>query len=300
MKKFTLVAIMAIVVAAFTACGNKEGKSSKNTADEDSVAYALGLTQGQQIQMALAQMGVDSTNIDQFLKGMKAGIKDSGNKKKDAYNKGLMMGMQASMFLKQNVNQQLFAGDSTKSLSPEKFMEGIIAAAKHKKGGMTIEQAQRVLQTDVPKIQARYAEKVYGPAKKESQAFMAKIAKQPGIKAVGNGIYVKEVKAGTGEKPTMSDNVNIDYELKDIAGKTVDKQQGATMPLASSVPGFSKALTQMPEGATWEIYIPYEQGYGAEGAGNAIKPFAALHFTVTLHNVVKAQAQGAPAAPKTK
>lgn len=301
MKKFAIVAVMAIVVASFTACGNKNSKSSKNTGDEDSVAYALGLSQGQSLPQALVQMGVDSTNVDEFLKGMKAGIKGAGDKKKDAYNKGLMMGLQASMFLKQNVNPQLFAQDSTKSLSFDKFMEGFTAAAKHKKGQMTIEQAQKVLQNDIPVIQERYAEKAYGPQKKQSVDYMAKVSKQPGVKALGKGVYYKEVKAGSGAVPTAQDIVKVNYEGKTADGNTFDKQDGASMPVGQSIPGFSLALSHMPVGATWEIYIPYEQGYGAQGAGTHIKPFSALHFTVTLVDIEKnEQAAQAVPAPKGK
>lgn len=300
MKKFAIVAIMAISVAAFTACGNKGSKTGKNAGDEDSVAYALGLSQGQSVPQALVQMGVDSTNLDEFLKGMKAGIKGAGDKKKDAYNKGLMMGLQASMFLKQNVNPQLFAQDSTKSLSIDKFMEGFIAAAKNKKGAMTVEQAQVVLQRDVPIIQGRYAEKTYGPLKKQSDEFMTKISKQPGVKSLGNGVYYKEVKAGTGEIPTAQDMVKMNYEGKTADGKTFDKQQNATMPVGQSIPGFSLALSHMPVGATWEIYIPYQQGYGSQGAGNHIKPYSALHFTVTLLSIEKKPEAPKPAAPTKK
>lgn len=298
MKKFAIVAVMAIAAAVFSGCGNSKQKTSgKNAGDEDSVAYALGISQGQQITMALTQMGVDSTQLDAFFKGMKEGVKGAGDKKKDAYNKGLMMGLQASMFLKQNVNPQLFSGDSTKSLSMNKFMEGFIASAKHKKGKMTPEQAQMVLQRDIPIIQARYAEKMYGPNKKESEAYMAKVAKQPGVKALPNGIYYKEVKAGNGKVATAQDMVKINYEGKTPDGKTFDKQENATMPVGQSIPGFSTALQHMPKGATWEIYIPFDQAYGAQGAGAKIKPFQALHFTVTLLDVVE-RPTAAP-APQT-
>lgn len=300
MKKFAFVAVMAIVIAGFTACGNKNSKSSKSTGDEDSVAYALGFSQGQSVPQALAQMGVDSTNLDEFLKGMKAGVKGAGDKKKDAYNKGLMMGLQASMFLKQNVNPQLFAQDSTKSLSIDKFMEGFIAAAKGKKGKMTVEQAQMVLQKDVPVIQGRYAEKAYGAQKRQSDAYMAKVAKQPGVKALGNGVYYKEVKAGKGDTPTAQDVVKLNYDGKTADGKTFDKQNNATMPVGQSIPGFSIALSHMPVGATWEIYIPYNQAYGAQGAGNRIKPFSALHFTVTLLSIEKGQPSQAMPQPQGK
>ena len=41
----------------------------------------------------------------------------------------------------------------------------------------------------------------------------------------------------------------------------------------------------MPVGAKWELYIPYNLGYGENGAGNNIKPFSALIFKLELLEV---------------
>lgn len=40
----------------------------------------------------------------------------------------------------------------------------------------------------------------------------------------------------------------------------------------------------MPVGATWELYIPYELGYGEAGSG-PIPPFSALIFKITLVDI---------------
>lgn len=86
---------MAIAVAAtFTSCGNSNKKSDAGSQkEEDSLAYAMGVMESQQMQMALQQIGVDSTNIDEFLKGVKDGVQSAGDKDKDAYNKGLAIGV---------------------------------------------------------------------------------------------------------------------------------------------------------------------------------------------------------------
>ena len=43
----------------------------------------------------------------------------------------------------------------------------------------------------------------------------------------------------------------------------------------------------MPVGSKWELYIPYELAYGERGAGQDIKPYSALIFTVELLDIEK-------------
>ena len=59
------------------------------------------------------------------------------------------------------------------------------------------------------------------------------------------------------------------------------------------IPGWTKALQQMPVGSKWEIYIPADQAYGSRGAG-PIGPNETLIFEVELLDII------APEAPKDK
>ena len=69
MKKIVIVAVMAIAVGLFSGCGNSNKKSDTGTQkDEDSLAYAMGIMESQQMKMALSQIGVDSAYIDEFIK----------------------------------------------------------------------------------------------------------------------------------------------------------------------------------------------------------------------------------------
>ena len=289
MKKLAIVAAMAMAIASFTACGNQTKKGGLKT-DVDSLSYAIGMEQSQGIQQYLQQLGVDSTYLDEFVKGLEAGANSNDDKKKTAYNAGVAAGMQMSMMVKKGINQQLFGKDSTKSVSMKQLIAGFKAGVKGKGGLMTIEQAQTAERTIVPRIQSQVAEKTYGANKKKSEAFMAKIAKQPGIKKLGKGVYYKVEKEGTGAIPTASQTVKIEYEGRTIDGKEFDstKDKGAVaMPVGGVIPGFTEALTHMPVGSTWEIYIPYDAAYGSRQMSQDIVPFSALTFKVTLVSIEK-------------
>lgn len=290
MKKIAIVATMAIAVASFTACGNKTQKGGLKT-DIDSLSYALGLEQSQGVDRFMQQQGIDSTLMNEFLKGLEEGINEKGDKKEQAHNMGVSVGVQLSQ-MKENINQSLFAGDSTQSINMKKFVAGFKAGAKGKGGVMTVEQARMVEQTLVKKIQDAAAEKNFGENKRASQAFMAKMAQDKDVKKLANGVLYKVVKAGTGAVPTKQQTVKIEYEGKTVNGKVFDstKQRGAmSMPVGGTIPGFTEALTHMPVGSTWEVYIPADQAYGSRQMGQDIKPFSALHFTITLVGIEESQ-----------
>src|SRR3546814_15108935 len=64
-------------------------------------------------------------------------------------------------------------------------------------------------------------------------------------------------------------------------GTVFDQQEQAPLPVAGSVPGFSKALKKMQRGGKYKIVIPPEEGYGEQDAG-PIPPNSTLSFDVDL------------------
>ena len=47
------------------------------------------------------------------------------------------------------------------------------------------------------------------------------------------------------------------------------------------IAGWTEALTMMPVGSKWQLYIPYKLAYGNRSHGE-IKPYSALIFDVEL------------------
>lgn len=289
---------MAIVAAGFASCGNSTPKEDLKS-DVDSLSYAFGIDQGQSAKQYLQQMQIDTAYIDEFIKGMNDGAQNADDKKRAAYNAGIGVGMQMNMIIKQQINRQIFGEDSTRTISMNNFLSGFAASAKGKGQKMTVEQARTIEQNTSKAIQTKAAEKTYGANKKKSDAYMAANAKKPGVKTIGQGVQVKELKAGSGATPKTTDVVKINYVGKTIEGKVFDHRDNAPMPVSGVIPGFTEALTKMPVGAKWEITIPYSAGYGSQQPSPDLKPFSTLVFTVELLGIEKAP-EGRPAMPGAK
>ena len=71
-----------------------------------------------------------------------------------------------------------------------------------------------------------------------------------------------------------------------MSGNFVQRGEPATFPLNGVIKGWTEALTMMPVGSKWELYIPQNLGYGARQAGK-IKPYSTLIFTVELVGIDK-------------
>lgn len=122
--------------------------------------------------------------------------------------------------------------------------------------------------------------------RKAGEEFMAKIAKEAGVQPLGGGVFYKELKAGTGAKPTQDSQVRVNYEGRLIDGTVFDSSykrgEPATFGVGGVIQGWQIALKAMPVGSEWEVYIPQYYGYGANGSGSNIPPYSALVFKVEL------------------
>ena len=50
----------------------------------------------------------------------------------------------------------------------------------------------------------------------------------------------------------------------------------------NAIKGWTEALTMMPVGSKWQLFIPAELAYGASSPTPAIKPYSTLIFDVEL------------------
>ena len=81
MKKFTLGALVALAALSLGSCGNSTPKADLKD-DLDSLSYAIGMAQSNGLSQYLVErMGVDSTYVDEFIKGLNEGV-NAGDKRR--------------------------------------------------------------------------------------------------------------------------------------------------------------------------------------------------------------------------
>ena len=106
-----------------------------------------------------------------------------------------------------------------------------------------------------------------------------------------SGLQYEVINEGnTGTYAKATDQVQCHYEGTLIDGTEFDssykRKEPATFRANQVIKGWTEALTMMPVGSKWELYIPQELAYGARETGGQIKPFSTLIFEVELIKIL--------------
>ena len=288
MKKIVLFA--AIAAATGLASCTAQAPKANLKSEIDSLSYMMGVTNTQGLMDFAAQrLGVDSANTADFIKGIAEGI-NKFSKKERAYNAGIQIGQQLSADMFEGINNQLFAGDSTQSLNKENFLAGFMAAVKNG-AVVTMEEAQAYVKENSEAIKAKALEAKYGENKAAGIKFLEENKTKEGVITTESGLQYKVIKAGKGEIPTKESSVKVNYKGTLIDGTEFDssykRNAPATFRADQVIKGWTEALTMMPVGSKWELYIPQELAYGSRETGGLIKPFSTLIFEVELLEIEK-------------
>ena len=282
-------AVAAVAAVMMYSCGNGTPKANLKT-DVDTVSYALGVDQSQGLKEYLVgNMGIDTTYIDEFIKGLNEGANAGDNKKKAAYYAGIQIGQQISNQMVKSINFQLFGNDSTKTISLKNLMAGFVSGVTGKGALMTPDSARQVAQNMMRQIKAKSLMKEFGPNKEAGEKFLAENAKKEGIVTLPSGVQYKVLKEGTGVIPVDTSMVKVHYEGRTLEGTVFDSSYKRGEPtkfrLDQVIAGWKDALKNMPAGSTWEVYVPQELAYGERQQGADIKPFSMLIFKIELLDV---------------
>ncbi len=120
--------------------------------------------------------------------------------------------------------------------------------------------------------------------------FLEENGKKEGVVTTESGLQYKVLKQSRGMRYDEKTHgkaaeCSVIYEGRLLDGTVFDATETpVTMPINRVVPGFSEALKLMPVGSTYEVYIPAELGYGANGPG-VIGNNATLIFKLTLTDI---------------
>lgn len=303
MKRILLLALtVAVSASLFTAhADNKKRKKNKKVQQvvekpvslvtaSDSVSYAAGMAMTNGLLPFLKnQYGVDEVFIDQFVEGFQKAMNEGVGDPIKAYSAGMQI---AAM-----VNDRMIPGEKAKlagtpdSLQTDLFVKGFIASLK--KDTTLFKNADAELLYE--KRQAAAQEAKNERNKKEGEQFLAENKTKEGVITTPSGLQYKILTEGTGEVAGKNDNVTVKYEGRLLDGTVFDSSYERTPDTMTFSPnhvikGWTEALTMMPAGSKWQLFIPQELAYGARQTGDKIAPYSTLIFTVEVISVEK-QAQ---------
>jgi len=118
--------------------------------------------------------------------------------------------------------------------------------------------------------------------KAEGEAYLADNAKKEGVTTTASGLQYKSLVTGSGAKPTTSDRVKVHYRGTLIDGtvfdSSYDRGEPIVFPVTGVIAGWVEGLQLMNVGSKFELTIPSNLAYGANGSGPVIGPDATLVF----------------------
>ena len=288
MKKIVLFAAVAAAMG-LASCTAQAPKANMKS-EIDSLSYMMGVTNTQGLSdFAYQRLGVDSASYADFVRGIQDGIHKSSKQEK-AYIAGIQIGQQVGGDMFENINAQLFGNDSIETLNKDNFLAGFIAAVKNG-AVVSVEDAQVYVKEHTEAIKAKALEAKYGENKAAGEKFLAENKTKEGVITTESGLQYKVIKEGKGEIPTKESSVKVNYKGTLIDGTEFDssykRNAPATFRADQVIKGWTEALTMMPVGSKWELYIPQELAYGSRETGGLIKPFSTLIFEVELLEIEK-------------
>lgn len=283
-KMMMMAATVAVSAMALVSC---EGGSKASLNDSvDSLAYDLGVGQSESLRQYMMQMGVDTTQMDDFIKGIKEGALNEADPKKEAYLKGLEIGAQVQQMAK-GLGYQVYGDDSTKTVKVKNIVAGLIDGLKRKEGTPTPEDAYNSFVKRSQELTNAQLEKKYSDSKKKNEEYLRENAKKEGVKTTKSGLQYKVLVEGDGALPADDAKIQVNYEGKLIDGTVFDSSYTNNTPFVVDmahpgvIAGWVQVLKMMPAGSKWEVTIPQELGYGPNGNG-PIPPFSTLIFTMEV------------------
>lgn len=292
MKK-TIILSLAAMAGAY--CTPASAQTLKTQADSTSYVAGYAVTSG--LSSFLKQsFDVDESQMEDVIRG----FKDGYAKRNDKAHRAFVAGQQVAIMLDKQMLPRMTADfeGSDNALSEDLIVQGFEASLRGDTTICTPKQAEEKF--NAARKEAKAQKELANKAKGEK--FLAENKKKKDVVTLPDGLQYKVLTKGNGPIPTASDKVQVVYEGRTLDGKVFDatKNHGKEYDEFNAdrlIKGWTEALTMMPVGSKWEIYIPQELAYGARGAGRDIEPYSALIFTLELKGIVPKKSEAEATTP---
>ena len=299
MKKVLTIALALVVSASFSTVDAAKKKKDKKEAktevvkapvklltSSDSLSYTTGMsvTNGL-IGYLQNQLGVDTAYMADFVAGFEEAVKAMNDPRQKARMAGVNIADQVSGRMLSGMKQDIAGAPD--SINDDLFFRGFADALLNDTTVMNVAKAEAMSKD---KMEANRMAKIKALTEK-GRAFLAENAKKEGVICLPSGLQYKVLKQGDGIVPQKTDKVKVHYEGRLIDGTVFDASskhgtEPATFRPDQVIKGWTEALTMMPVGSKWQLFIPQELGYGERAAGQ-IPPYSTLIFDVELVDIDK-------------
>jgi FKBP-type peptidyl-prolyl cis-trans isomerase FkpA len=279
------------------------------TTEKDKVSYAIGLDVGRSFEpvapfldVAAFKRGVQTifkggqpTQTEAQAQAADAALRQNISATQGQRQQGMPPGMSPPAVDKEQVGLMLgerAVGPSLAPLKDDVDLDVLVQAMQTRfaKGTALLSdaEAQATMQAFIATRQQRVTEK----NRTEGAAFLSKNKTEKGVITTPSGLQYTVLRQGSGERPTATSRVRVNYEGKLLDGTVFDSSyqrgQPAEFGLNQVIAGWTEGLSLMPVGSKYRFWIPSQLGYGAEGApGGTIGPDAMLTFDVELMGIVQ-------------
>ncbi len=192
-------------------------------------------------------------------------------------------------------------GIGLSDIETAEFMKGFVAAMSEKPPEVAEADIQAAMQALGTQLEAREKELATKNAA-AGKDFLAENGKRKGVTTTKSGLQYEVLAKGSDKKyvpgkegEEEGKQFMVNYRGTLIDGAEFDKSpEGKPVPMTLSVvPGFKEALTTMPIGAKWKLFIPAALGYGEQRRSEKLGPNSTLIFELELVSI-----EDAPAAPQ--
>jgi FKBP-type peptidyl-prolyl cis-trans isomerase len=145
----------------------------------------------------------------------------------------------------------------------------------------------------IQKFQAKQTEERGKASKELGEKFLADNATKPNVITTESGLQYVVLQEGTGDAPTIMDQVKVHYTGKLTNGtvfdSSIDRGEPVTFYLRQVIPGWTEMLQLMKPGGEVKAFIPGNLAYGPNGGpqGSGIGPNEVLIFDIRLIDVIK-------------
>lgn len=289
MCKCLLIAFTFLGITPVQTLAQSVDDELKLSNDVDSLSFLIGIAQSNGLKEYLTErLDVDTAYMSDFCKGLYVGSQSISDPSQNAFFAGVQIGQQIGNQMITGINSELFGDNETKSISLALFLKGFILGINNNSNEEFISKASEEAQLLMQKVKDSNVTPEQQAYKKKNEDWLVANKKKTGVHTLPSGVQYKIIKQGTGKKPTEESEVVCHYEGRLIDGTEFDSSYARKEPITfrpnQVIRGWAEALTLMPVGSIWEVYIPQELAYGDRLQGE-IKPFSTLVFKIELISI---------------